>query len=180
MIDLGEVSALSTALLEAERAVESAEAALKVLKERERKLREEDLPSAMEEVGLKKVVLQSGEEVTVKQEVYAAYPKAQEGRVFAWLKEHGAAGLIKNEVVVALGKLADDDEEALEKANALIRALGDLNMDYATKEAVHPQTMKAFIREQLESPEKAAEFPMELFGARVVNAASIKVPKSKK
>ncbi len=170
MINLGEVGSLARALVDAEDEVEAAEARLKVLKERERKIREEDLPAALEEVGLQKVRLATGEEVSVKLEVYCAVPVAMKPRMFQWLEDHGHGGLIKTELGLRFGR--DDDEK--ERLEMVARTLQDMGANFEVKQDVHAQTMKAWLKSQLEDAEKAALFPLELFGARPVNTAKVK------
>lgn len=164
-ISLDDMSALAHALRDAEVAVEDAEQRLKDAKERERLLREETIPSAMQELELKELVLESGETISVKQEVYASIPKANQQPAFKWLDDNGFGGLIKVEVSVVFGKGEKDD--AIEFADHL-RANG---MAPEFSEGVHAQTLKAFLKEQIAEGRK--DLPLELFGARPVWTAKV-------
>lgn len=167
--DLGEVSKLARALIDAEDAVTSAEEALKLLREHERAIREEDLPGAMEELGLKKITLSSGEVISTKLEVYASISEAMKGPAYKWLDDNGFGGLIKTEVKAEFGR------EELEEAKALLAELEGQQYDCGIKQAVAPQTLKAWLKEQLQLGVNAkAQVPLELFGARPVNQASVK------
>ncbi len=169
-ISVNEMSALAAALVSAEHDTDEAEKFLKAIKERERVLREETIPSAMQELGIEKLVLETGETLSLKQEVYAQIPAAQKPAVFAWLDEHGFGGLVKTELSLEFGR--EERDEATKLANEL-RAEGflpSLSMN------VHSQTLKAFIKEQLAT---GKEFPLDLFGARAVFEASVKAPKGK-
>ena len=55
--------------------------------------------------------------------------------------------------------------------NQAISALTSLGLEPIDKEQVHPQTLKAFVREQVES---GKPFPLELFGAFLGQKATIK------
>lgn len=173
MDNLGEVGRLAAALLEAQREVEDAEARLKVLKERERKLAEEDLPGAMEECGLQSVRLPDGSKIDVKQEVYVAMTAMQKPIAYQWLDDNGYGGLIKHELKCSFGR----GEEEEEKLNSVVNAMQALGLEPEAKADVHAQTLKAWLKEQLQDAEKAARVPLDLFGARPVQVAKVTLPK---
>jgi len=57
--------------------IDELEASMKIAKEAERKLREEDVPAAMEELNVKSLTLHdTGEKLRVADDVYAAMPTA--------------------------------------------------------------------------------------------------------
>jgi hypothetical protein len=173
LISLGEVQQLAHALLRAKADVESVEDDLKAANERVRVLQEESIPSAMQELGLKDFTLESGEKVTVKDDVYASITAEKKADAFAWLEEHNFGGLIKTEVAVQFGK---DSAEAVEELLGVLKAM---KLEPEASRSVNAQTLKAFLREQLEKGEK--DLPLDLFGARPVTVAQIKAPaKTKK
>ena len=158
-ITLTALSALAAALIEAESACAAAEEALAAAKEKARFLREESLPSALQELGVEAITLDSGMKLAVKQEVYASIPAENKPGAFAWLNEHGYGGLIKLAVECEFGK----GEQ--ERAAALAESMREQGLSARVDESVHPQTLKAFLREQIS---KGAPVPLELFGARPV------------
>lgn len=164
-IAMNELSMLAHALVHAERDVEQQEQRLKESKEHARVLREETLPAAMQEIGLSKVVLDSGETIDVKQDVYLSVPADRREEAYGWLDEHGFGGMIKTEVKALFGK-----GEA-EEAAALAERMQEQGLDVLLKRDVHAQTLKAWAREQLAA---GAELPMDLFGARPVWTAKVK------
>lgn len=164
MISLNEMSALARALLDAESKTKDAEQALKDAKERERLIREETIPSAMQELGLESLVLDTGQKLKVQQEVYASIPAANKQAAYRWLNDNGFGGLIKVEVGVAFGK--GDQENALD----LFNKLTGLGLQASLDEGVHAQTLKAFLKEQIS---QGNDIPLDLFGARPVWAAKI-------
>lgn len=164
MISLNEMSALARALLDAESKTKDAEQALKDAKERERLIREETIPSAMQELGLESLVLDTGQKLKVQQEVYASIPAANKQAAYRWLNDNGFGGLIKVEVDASFGK--GDQEAALE----LYNELQSRGLQASFGEGVHAQTLKAFLKEQIS---QGNDIPLDLFGARPVWAAKI-------
>lgn len=183
-ITVNELTAAAQTLVQAERDTEAAEAALATAKERERTLREETLPGMMQELGVDKMTLIDGAEITVKQEVYASVPAHRKEQAWAWLEVNGYGGLIKTEVAIPFGR------GELEKAQELLDELATQGITdgYITRD-VHAQTLKAFLKERLANPktelteeEVAAGMTLlslELFGARPVMTAKVKQPKAR-
>jgi hypothetical protein len=163
---LKELSLLAQSLRDAERAADEADKALKAARAEVRRLAEEDIPALMSELELAKIVLDSGEELTVKEEVYASIPKAREEEALAWLEEHDFGGLIKTALTIPFGR--GEAEAACEWAEKLAV---ETQHDVEVSAGVHPQTLKAFLKEQLAA---GAAVPLELFGARPVRVASLK------
>ena len=163
-ISLDQMASLARALVDADGSVEQAELNLKDAKERARVLREETIPSAMQELGLEELKLDTGEKLTVKQDVYAAIPAAQKEQAFQWLEDNGFGGLIKVEVT------ADYRKGEAEVAMALYKELQERGLQVEFGQSVHAQTLKAFLREQLAA---GANVPLDLFGARPVWTAKI-------
>jgi hypothetical protein len=151
-------------LVDADAAVEDADQALKDAKERARSLREETIPSAMQELGLEELKLDTGQKLSVKQEVYASIPSCNKQAAFQWLNDNGFGGLIKVEVDTTFGK--GEQEAAME----LYKELSERGLTASFDENVHAQTLKAFLKEQIS---KGNDVPLELFGARPVWTAKI-------
>lgn len=165
MITLDELSALAHELVSAEREVEHAEKELKDSKERARFLREESLPAAMQELGLESVTINTGEKVSIKQDVYLAIPVERREDAYGWLESNGFGGLIKMEVSVGFGK------GELTKANELVDDLRDKGLAAECSRSVHAQTLKAWANEQLRA---GKNIPLDMFGARPVWVAKVK------
>ena len=166
MIDLEKLSALSRALIAADKEVELAEIELAWKKEEARVLREETIPGIMQELGLEKIVLSDGSALSIKQDVYASIPPSNKQEAYEWLEQHGFGGLIKTEVVAHFAK--NERDEAVE----LYRALTESGLSVALEQSVHAQTLKAFLREQIAN---AADMPLDLFGARPIWTTKIKL-----
>ncbi len=127
--------------------------------------------------------LLAGRTVTVKKKYYANISEERRARAFAWLRSTGNGDIIKNELSLAFA--AGQDAEA----KAVRDWLEKEAFSYDEKEAVNANTLKAFVKEQMEaeadadSTGAAAPFPKELFGAFVQDVAEIgaaKKPRKKK
>ena len=163
-----QVSQLAKALIEAKEKVKTASAVLKVAGKHAKFLEEEALPAAMQELGYKKLTLDNGQTITISLKVYAKIPDALKSKAMGWLVSNGFEGIIKNEIKVDYGT------KEFKEAEKLINHLRREGANYTEKEFVHPQTLTAFLREQIS---KKKPIPMDLFGARSVFAATVKETK---
>lgn len=162
---LSKVSRLAEELIDKEEEVKEAEARLKILKEQARDIAERQLPDAMAEVGMAKFVLTDGSEVTVKPYYSAKIGEDKRDECFNWLQDHGHEALIKDEVSITFNK---GEHERAEEFKSQLEQQG---IEYNGKMGVHPQTLTAFVREQVES---GAEFPLELFNVYIGQIAKVK------
>lgn len=164
-ITLDEMSGLARALLDAEQAVEHADAALSAAKESARILREETIPTAMQELGLAELKLSTGQKLKIKQEVYASIPKDGKRAAHEWLEKNGFGSLIKVDVVAVFGK--GSQEQALD----LFNEITGRGIDAEIEEGVNTSSLKALLREQIAA---GKDVPLDLFGARAVFTTTIK------
>lgn len=168
---LKELTRLANALVEADQAVEDAEQALKDAKAKARNLREIEVPDYLQELGLQKVTLDSGESVGYKPDVRLEWDDAKKALAFAWLEKNEFGGLIKTEVASSFGK------GEIDKAKALLEALTEQGYEASLSRDVHYQTMCAFLREQIEA---GNPIPLDEWGAVAINKATVSKPKAKK
>ena len=162
---LENIRVLGLALVAQEQAVGKLEVVLKRAKKRLLELQTEDLPMAMEEVGMTMIELADGSRITVKEDIICGITEARRAAAHAWLNEHGFGGLIKIKVTTDFGV-----GEA-EEAELLAAELGERWQERHTAmdERVHPATLKSFIKEQLAA---AAPLPLDLFGVEVFDRAA--------
>jgi hypothetical protein len=128
------------------------------------------LPDLMIEAGMKDFTLSDGTAVAIAQEIYASIPKASSGQAFAWLREHNFGSIIKRLVGVQFGK--GDDQIAAELSERLEKQFAG-RLQVIDQEAVHPSTLKAFVKECLTDK---IPIPETLFGVFKINRATIKEP----
>lgn len=163
--DLKQVAALVRQQLILEQRVEDLTADLKRAQNELAHISGEALPAALAEHGLSELRMADGSRVTVSTVISANISKERSDAAHQWLRNNGFADLIKNTVAVTFGKGED------EKAEALISSLDNDGYNVDHKEAVHPSTLKAFCKEQIE---KGSEIPSDLFGIYIGQKTTIK------
>lgn len=149
------ISRLAHRQVELEKELEDLAEKQKAIKKELTRVAQVDLPEAMDEVGMAQLRLSDGFEVDIQEGVDASITKLNAGEAHAWLEEHGFGDLIKREVKANLPR------ERPELVGAFRKFLEQEGVPFDEKEAVHPQTLKRFVREQLE---KGVDIPEDLFG----------------
>tara|TARA_R110000782_G_scaffold6703_5_gene22886 strand:- start:149 stop:703 length:555 start_codon:yes stop_codon:yes gene_type:complete len=114
----------------------------------------EVIPTMMTEMNISKFSLADGAGVECKPVYGASISIAKKEEAFNWLRNNGLGDLIKNEVTVSFGR--NEDNKAAEYAG-LAQGQG---YQPVQKLKVEPMTLKALVRERLES---GKEMPTELF-----------------
>ena len=114
----------------------------------------EVIPTMMTEMNVAKFSLEDGAGVEVKPVDGASIPKEREEEAFDWLRKNGLGDLIKNMVTVSFGR--NEDNKA---ADFAVLAQGQ-GYQPSQKLKVEPMTLKALVRERLES---GKELPTDLF-----------------
>lgn len=168
---LQEVSDLVTKMLNLEARIASLNLDLVAATNDLRDIAEKTIPEKMLNMGLMEITLSNGYKLEIKKMYNASIKPENQDAAFTWLKEHELDDLIKNEVKLTFGRGED------EAANILIEALVEQGYAVDNKRGVHPQTLKAFVREQIESGN--ADFPRETFGVFILDRAKVKAPKKK-
>ena len=167
---LGEVNnakALSdqvTKLQSLEDEIDEQEKKLKELKRNQELLSGEVIPTMMTEMNISTLKLADGSAVEVKPVYGASIPAAKKEDAFNWLRKNGLGDLIKNEITVAFGR--NEDNKAMAYAN-LAQGQG---YEPIQKLKVEPMTLKAMVRERLESGQ---EMPSDLFNVFAGNRTKI-------
>jgi len=136
---------------------------IKSLKEKQRKLSEEEIPTFLQEKGLTSIRLNNGTEVSVAEDIKPGVLVENRPFCYQWLRDNGFGDLIKNIVSVNFGMGEDEDAINLKKQ------IEELGLVCAEKESVHYQTLKAFVGEQ---HHKGVNLPNE-FGVHVANVTKI-------
>lgn len=147
------------------------EEALGGQREKLRQLVEQDIPDAMLAANCASFKTVDGQVLTVDNVVHANISEANAEAAFAWLRENGHGDLIKAKYTLNFGK----GEEA--KSAKLATYLKRQGIDPTVKESVHPQTLAAFVREQLADSQ---ELPADILGIHEGRVAKFKAPKGAK
>ena len=166
---LKQISDLARRQLRLEAELEQMEVQVKLKQEELRYVSENLLPNAMLEAGgMSMFALDSGEQIKIKKDLYCSVPKEGFPAVEEWLRARGFEGIIKHQIMMQFGK--GEDDAAIRAAEILIEA-GYSPTDSKT---IHPQTLKAFIKEQLG---QGVDIPLKTFGAHEVTKTQIILPK---
>ena len=124
-LDEDGLSTIARLANEAARLEESVAAQEQLLKEQKKALHvilDEQLPEALESMGLQKFTLTDGAEISVKPIYAASIPVNRREEAFQWLRDHEFGDLVKNNVTVTFGRGEDE-----------------------------PMTLKAWLRERVEA-----------------------------
>ena len=148
--------------------IEDKEKELKELKRKSELLSGEVIPTMMQEMNISTLKLADGSAVEVKPIYGASLPKDKQEGAFKWLRDNGLGDLIKNQIIVAFGRNEDN------KAMAYATLAQGQGYEPVQKLKVEPMTLKALVRERLES---GKEMPTELFN--VFAGSQTKITRSK-
>jgi hypothetical protein len=162
---LTSVAALARTIRDKESRISDLEQQLKEEKKTLIKLTDEEMPSMLAEIGMSSFALDDGSTVEVKQTYGASILVEKRPEAYEWLRDNGYDDIIKNTVACQFGRGEDD------QASAFAAFAQQQGYVPDQKTEVHPQTLRAFVKERCEAGE---EFPMELFGAWVGQRAVIK------
>ena len=152
---LAKIARLAQDQRDAARAVEQAEQVLADAKSRLKQISEVDLPEVMSEVGMGEVKLSDGPTVSVSDRIHARISQDNMREAHQWLNENGFGNLIKREFKIGFGR---DQEQWAESFEDTLQHEG---VKYDRKQAVHPSTLKSFVKQSLENGE---DIPEDVFG----------------
>ena len=144
--------------------IENAEKSLFKLKEKAKYVSQIEVPKMMEEMHITKLKLKDGESVEIKKIYGASITPENQEQAFIWLRNNGLGDIIKNDVTVTFGRSEDN-----KAATYAVLARGQ-RYEPVQKIGVHPQTLKAVVRERLESGQ---EMPSDLFKTYAGNSTKI-------
>ena len=137
---------------------------LKELKRKVELVSGEVIPTMMQEMNISTLKLADGSSVEVKPVYGASITVANKEAAYTWLRENGLGDLIKNEITVSFGR--NEDNKASQYA-VLAKGQG---FEPFQKLKVEPMTLKALVRERLESGQ---EMPSDLFNVFAGNRTKI-------
>ena len=162
--DAGDLSSQVVKLKKLEDELAEVEAHVKELKKQIDMVGGEVIPTMMQEMNISTMKLADGSAVEVKPVYGASIPIAKKEEAFKWLRDNDLGDLIKNEVTVSFGR--NEDNKASNYAN-LAKERG---FEPVQKLKVEPMTLKALVRERIES---GADMPTELFNVFAGNRTKI-------
>ena len=166
--EVKEISEACNKLTSQNQKVETLEKSLKEAEEEARRLSEEVIPTLMQQAGVSSIKLDNGTSVEVSPYYYAKISEDRKAEAFQWLRENDHGDLIKNNVSVSFGKGEDSN------AVNLKTELESKGLVVDQKQDVHWQTLRGFVKEQIE---KNKTLPSETFGLYIANRTKIKTNK---
>lgn len=156
-LSLSELMLLVDAMARAEDKAKQADEDAKIAAEAFRRLQEDAVPCALWEYGLQQLKLDDDSTLkltfTVQGHIDREGEKARAAT--AWLEENGFGGLVRNTATIDLGK----GSEGL--AQELSEWATERGLQVVFRAGVHPQSLYAFLKEQL-----SQDAPLELFNVR--------------
>jgi hypothetical protein len=165
-----ELGALIRRQVELEDRIASLNVAIETQSEELKKLQETIIPEVMLGLGIESFTVTGGFVVSMAKFYNAKIPEERKREALEWLRKNGHDDIVKNQVVVAFGK--GEDAMALKLLQDLLKKKFECNHI----EGVHPQTLKAFVKEQVESK---IELPQDLFGIYIGNRSKVTRPSKK-
>jgi len=159
-----QLSSLVRQLREVEDKISEAEEYVKEMKQQQRALSMDSIPSLMDEMGLERVDV-DGLIVSRKMIVKASIPLERKEEAFAWLRDNKFGDIIKNDVTCSFAMGEDN------VAGDVVGILQDRGFSPTTKTHIHPSTLSAFVKERLVG---GNPIDLDMFGAFVNNSAQIK------
>lgn len=165
--EIKDIQVMHEYVQELDREAVELETKLKAVTERARYFREDVIPEFMFSLGISEVKLNNGQTIGIKTNYFGNISKEREQAAFKWLKENGFASLVETTVGMSFGA---GDEDKVDHA-ILMNFLNDKEIEHVEKESVHAQTLKAFIRQEMEA---GHSFPYGLFGVYVSKQVVVK------
>jgi hypothetical protein len=168
-LDDGSLSSLGSKCQEIESTIaemENLEAHRKSLNSKLQKLYDETA-DLLRSKNLSSLTLANGSKVTATEKVVAHIKKDIQESAFNVLREKGFGDLIKREVKASFAKGEDS------QAEQFIHAIEEQGLQPVDNASIHPSTLKAFFKEQLDKG-NPHEIPLDLFGVHVLNEIKIR------
>ena len=164
--DIKSLTKLARLMIELEAELERDAAAITAKKAALEDIKRIDIPELMREIGVSQIVLEdTGETITVRDDVAASIPAHYREKAFAWLAARGYDGIIRTNLTVEYSR--GDHAKAIEDAQMITHTL---HRPTSMEEKIHPQTLRAFIRERMAEGETV---PADLFGIHAYSEAKI-------
>lgn len=162
---LAQISKLAEEQAKAEAKVADLEAQLDAANKALNDLAEHRIPALMQECGIEKFKTTSGLNVEIDAKMRASIPKARVPEAVGYLESIGYGDLVKRSFT---SKFTRDQQN---QAQEFAQMLRDKGFSAEEKQEVHPQTLAAWVKEQLE---RGVDIPLDLFGAFWQRRAKIK------
>lgn len=162
--EIKELSKLVQRQRDLEKEISQLEAQLKARNTHLEQVSKTDIPDLMGQLGISSITLEDGSKVVVEK-IYAAHISVEhQEEAYQWLRDNGHEGLIKSLLQINFGRLE------LAQMQALATELQQRGLALESKKSIHHNTLKAFVKEQIEN---AKPIPHDTFGIFVGSQSKI-------
>jgi len=162
MTDLKDIQNLAKLFIQAQEDVARLEGLLSDAKKHLSYLSRNLIPDTMEELNLKNITTEGGISMKVDAKITAKISEANMPKVVSWLREHKHEKIIKS--IILISPKNDAHTQSLDQE------LAEDGIDHEVKSSIHAQTLKAFVRGQLEA---GVDIPFDLFGIYTWNETEV-------
>lgn len=130
------------------------------------------IPTYLQSLGLQEVVLDTGLKVSIATKYFGNISEERAEQAHKWLEDHEFGSLIKTEYNMKFGKGELEQVEKLMVENFI----KENDISHVEKKSVHPATLKAFIKSELE---EGHPIPLGLFGVHIVKEIQVGTKQTK-
>lgn len=167
--ELDNIASLAALLRKHHNNIAELEAQLKREKELARRIEEESLPTAMQQlggVGMDMFRLSDGTTLELKSDLYMSIPKKNMPQVCQWVIDHGQGSLVRTHVALDFGA---GELDAARRAEEMLHDAGFDHTQVGT--TVNTASLKAVVKELLE---QGVDVPLKLMGGHERSYVQVK------
>ena len=164
-----QLNTLAKSLVDTKNDISVAEENVSKLKESYKQIRENDLPDMMNSLNMDQFKLTDGTVISVKDDVFASIKADKNVEALQWLDDNGLGDIIKHKISVSFNR---GEHEDAEKFKDMFDKSFKQELD--EKSTVHPQTLKATVKERVNTGQT---LPDNLFNVYEAKIANVKIPK---
>lgn len=135
-------------------------------------LRTQALPQLLDEAGIPGLDLDESTRVERDTEIYCSISKDNQQAAAKWLRENNLGSVVKENILIPI------DKGDTERVKRITKLLISSKISFAELSTVHPQTLKALVKERL-ADGKAIGTAITYHTQPVVNVKAIKASKRK-
>ena len=139
------------------------------LKESLKQIKENDLPDMMSSLNMDQFKLTDGTVIAIKDDVFTSIKADKNIEALQWLDDNGLGDIIKHKISISFNR---GDHEDAEKFKEMFN--GSFKQELDEKSTVHPQTLKATVKEMVNNGQT---LPDTLFNVYEAKIANVKIPK---
>ena len=139
------------------------------LKESLKQIKENDLPDMMSSLNMDQFKLTDGTVISIKDDVFTSIKADKNVEALQWLDDNGLGDIIKHKISISFNR---GDHEDAEKFKEMFN--GSFKQELDEKSTVHPQTLKATVKEMVNNGQT---LPDTLFNVYEAKIANVKIPK---